>query len=206
MSIKEFLNELSIKRAPGPTPSFNVLDLIRFLKLLAEAGSLGRGKISRMLELGEGTIRTILSRLSEAGLITTSRKGCSLTQKGKALWSALKGVMPEIIELEEVDLMLAPKNVAVLVRGYAEKVRNGIEQRDAAISRGAKGAVTMICKDSRIIIPGVNMDLERGYPATFRKIMFLMKPKDGDVIIVSGASTRKEAEYGALAAAWLTIS
>jgi hypothetical protein len=33
-----------------------------------------------------------------------------------------------------------------------------------------------------------------------------MKPKEGDVIIISSANTPKDAEYGALAAAWSIIS
>jgi len=63
----------------------------------------------------------------------------------------------------------------------------------------------MIYKDKRLIVPGINIDLERKYPETFERIMHLMEPRDGDVIIISGADTLKSAEYGALAAAWTII-
>lgn len=205
MSFKDFLTALSIKKAPGPAPSFSAFDLIKLLKLLAERGYVGRGKISEILGLGEGTIRTILERLCEAGLVTISRKGCSLTQKGMDVWSAIEEVIPKIIEWEDTELSIAPKNVAILVRGRSEKIKSGIEQRDAAVSGGAKGAITIIYKNERLIIPGVNIDLEREYPEIFNKIMRLMEPRDGDVIIISGGDTFKDAEYGALAAAWSII-
>ncbi|MEM3956391.1 MAG: DUF4443 domain-containing protein [Candidatus Bathyarchaeia archaeon] len=205
MSFKDFLTALSVKRAPGPAPSFGAFDLIRLLKLLAERGCVGRGKISEILGLGEGTVRTILERLCEAGLVTISRRGCLLTQKGMDVWSAIEEVIPKIIEWEDTELSIAPKNVAILVRGKSEKIKSGIEQRDAAISSGAKGAITIIYKNERLTIPGLNIDLKREYPEIFNKIMRLIEPKDGDVIIISGGDTVKSAEYGALAAAWSII-
>jgi predicted transcriptional regulator len=204
MSIKDALNTLA-ERVPGPSPSFNVLDLIRTLRLLDGCESIGRGKISGTLNLGEGTTRTILKRLTKAGLITTSKRGCSLTQKGKKFWSSIERIMPKIVEIGNNELTLAPKSVAILVKGCADKVKSGIEQRDAAVSFGAKGAVTLICRNNKLIIPGVSVDLEKDYPIAFRDIMHLINPEDGDVIIVSSADSLKEAEYGALAAAWSII-
>ncbi|MEM0049178.1 MAG: DUF4443 domain-containing protein [Candidatus Bathyarchaeia archaeon] len=60
-----------------------------------------------------------------------------------------------------------------------------MEQRDAVVSSGAKGAITLVCKDNKVIIPGVNADLKRDYPAAFEEIMRLMEPEDGNVIIIS---------------------
>ena len=201
MSIKETLTNLAYKRAPGPLPAFNILDLIRFLRILAESECMGRGKIARKLDLGEGTTRTIIKRLTEESLITKSRSGCSLTYKGKKLWSKIREILPKIVEIEDNELTLAPYSVAVLVKGCAKKVKSGLEQRDAAIISGARSAVTMVFKDNRLIIPGVSFDLRRDYPLAFREIMRLMKPEEGDVIIISSADTLKCAEYGALAAA-----
>lgn len=205
MSIKDFLNDLVAKRAPGPNPSFNVLDVIRFIKLLAKFGPMGRGRISKELGLGEGVVRTILKRLLEADLVTMSRSGCSLTHKGVVFWSKIEEVLQDMVEIERNELTLAPYNVAVLVRERAHKVRNGLEQRDAAVMSGAKGATTIIFKGNKMIIPGVSVDLERDYPLAFREIMRLMRPKEGDVIIISSADSPKNAEYGALAAAWSII-
>ncbi len=201
MSIKEILVNLAYKRAPGPLPAFSILDLIRFFRILAISGRIGRGKIAKKLDLGEGTIRTIIKRLTKEGLITKTRSGCSLTEKGKKFWDKIKEVFPEIVEIKGNELALAPYSVAVLVRGYADKVRSGIEQRDAAVVSGAKGAVTIVFRNNRLAIPGVSLDLKKDYPLAFREIMHLMKPREEDVIIISSADTLKYAEYGALAAA-----
>lgn len=205
MSIKKILSNLACRKAPGPLPAFNVLDLIRFLRILAKSGRIGRGKIARKLDLGEGTTRTIIKRLFEENLIATSRNGCSLTQKGKKLWSKIREVLPEITEIKSNELTLAPYSIAVLVKGRAEKVKSGLEQRDAAIISGAKSAVTIIFRNNKLIIPGVSLDLRKDYPIAFREITRLIKPEEGDVIILSSADTLKYAEYGALAAALSTI-
>lgn len=205
MSIKNLLNEISSKSAPGPSPSFNMLDLIRLLRLLAESGRAGRIKISRELGLGEGATRTMLKRLSEAGLIITLKTGCSLSDRGRSLWNNIAKIMPKIVEIGSNELTLAPKSVAILVKGRADKVKSGIEQRDAAVSIGAKGAVTMVFRNNKVIIPGVSVDLERDYPYAFKEIMRLINPSEGDVIIISSADSLIKAEYGALAAAWSII-
>lgn len=205
MSIKNILNKISSKSAPGPSPSFNMLDLLRLLRLLAESGRAGRIKISRELGLGEGATRTIIRRLAEAGLIVASRNGCSLSDKGRSLWNNIEKIIPKMVEIGSNELTLAPKSVAILVRGRADRVKNGIEQRDAAVSIGAKGAVTMVFKNNKVIIPGVSMDLEKDYPCAFREIMRRMDPGEGDVIIISSADSLIKAEYGALAAAWSII-
>ncbi|MEM2527332.1 MAG: DUF4443 domain-containing protein, partial [Candidatus Bathyarchaeia archaeon] len=152
--------------------------------------------------LGEGAVRTLLRRLTEAGLVITSRSGCSLTHKGMKLWSEIERVLQGMVRIGGSELTLAPYSVAILVRGCADKVKSGIEQRDAAIVSGARGAVTIIFKNNRMIIPGVSENMERDYPSAFRELSCLMKPREGDVIIVSSADSQRDAEYGALAAAW----
>lgn len=205
MSVKAFLEKVASRSAPGPSPSFNVLDSVRLLRLLAEHKRAGRKRISKELGLGEGTVRTMLKRLAETGLIETSRDGCSLSGRGKAIWSEIEKIIPKIVEIGRSELTLAPRSVAILVKGCAEKVKSGIEQRDAAVSMGARGAVTMVFRNNKIAIPGVSVDLERDYPKAFREIMRLMRPEEGDVIIVSSADTLAKAECGALAAAWSII-
>lgn len=206
MSIKKFLNELASEKAPGPRPSFTVLDIIRLFKLLAAYGEAGRGKISKNLGLGEGATRTILGRLAEANLIAKSRSGCSLTQKGRKVWEKIEGIIPKIVEVEENELTFAPFNVAVLIKGHAEKVRNGMEQRDAAVAAGAKSAVTLIFKNNKLIIPSVTTNVEKDYPTAFKKIICLMNPEENDVIIICGADTLRKAEYGAIASALSLIN
>ena len=80
-----------------------------------------------------------------------------------------------------------------------------MKQRDAAVRVGAKGAITIVLKNGKLVIPAVSLDLSKDYPIAFNQITSLMKLEEEDVIIISNADQRREAEYGALAAAWSII-
>ena len=205
MSMKRFLESLMFEKAPGPSPSFSVFDVIKALEIIAEAGSVGRGKLSERLKLGRGATRTLLARLAEAGLISTSRSGCSLTRKGKNLRRRIEETIPQISEIGQNELAFAAYNVVVQVRGRGEKVGKGLEQRDAAVRTGAKGAITLIYKNEKLILPTITDDTAKSYPIAYQQITRLMDLKENDVAIIVCADNLKDAEYGALAAAWTII-
>ena len=205
LSVKSLLERLVLEKAPGPTPSFTVFDIMKAFEVIAEAGFLGRGALSMRLGLGEGATRTLVARLTEAGLVSTSKSGCSLTEKGEETWTSIKAPMPRKASLEKNELTFAPCNVAILVKGRGGKVRKGLEQRDAAVRAGAAGATTLVFRDKKLILPTVSLDLAKDYPKAFHQITRILSPEEDDVVIIAGADKPKEAEYGALAAAWTII-
>ena len=205
MSVKEFLESLMVEKAPGPTPSFTVFDLVKILEIIAETRMIGRGRLSEKLGLGEGATRTLLARLTDAAMITSSKRGCSLTEKGKEVWQRINTVLPRKAMLGKNELTFATHNVAVLVKGRSENVKKGLEQRDAAVRAGARGATTLIFRDNRLLLPAISRDISEAYPRAFRQITSLMDLKEQDVVIISCADQLREAEYGALAAAWTII-
>ena len=203
--MKGFFEELISSGMPGPRPSFSVFDIVKTLMILAEFGSIGRGKLSEKLSLGGGAVRTLLSRLSEAGLISISRSGCALTEEGKRLYREVKRVIPKMCRIGPNELTFAEYNVIVQVRGGAEKVRKGIEQRDAAVRAGAKGAVTLIYRNNKLIMPAITKDVSKSYPVAYQQIIDIVDLDEEDVAIIVCADDPKSAEYGALAAAWTII-
>ncbi len=205
MSVKRFLEDLVLEKAPGPSPSFTVFDIIRVLDIISDMGSVGRGKLSEKLGLGEGATRTLLNRLTEEQLISTSKIGCALTIRGKKVWNDINAMMPHKAELKKNELTIAFHNVAVLVKDRGEKVKKGLEQRDAAVRVGAVGATTLVFKDRRLVLPTVSADVAKDYPKAFHEITSLMKLEENDIIIISSADKVKEAENGALAAAWTLV-
>jgi len=205
MSIKSILESILFEKAAGPGPSFSVYDIIKTLRIIDDAGSIGRGKLSERLGIGGGAIRTLLRRLLEAELILTSRSGCSLTDRGKRLWRRIEEVIPHLSKIGQNELTFAPYNVVVHVRGRGRKVRKGLEQRDAAVRAGAKGAVTLIYRGKRLILPSITDDAEKSFPIAYRQITSLVDLRDEDVAIIACADSLREAEMGALAAAWTLI-
>jgi len=111
---KQLLEKITSEKAPGPSPSFSVLHILHAIELISEE-TIGRSKLAENLKVGEGTVRTIISRLKDANLIATSKAGCTLTNKGLRLWREYKSVFKKKIEIGKNELTLADYNFAVLV-------------------------------------------------------------------------------------------
>ncbi|MEM3725608.1 MAG: DUF4443 domain-containing protein [Candidatus Bathyarchaeia archaeon] len=199
--LKKYLEKVVSEKAPGPPPTFSVLHILRALELIAEKPT-GRGKLAENLNVGEGAIRTIISRLKDAGLITTSKTGCTLTDKGLKLFKEYQSFFKKKIEIGKNELTIAKHSFAVLIKNCGHKIKSGVEQRDAAIMAGAKGATTLLFKKGCLIIPAVSDDVAKDFPEAASQIMASMNPEEDDVIILSSADSLEKAEYGALAAAW----
>jgi hypothetical protein len=161
----------------------------------------GRKKLSKELEMGEGAVRTMIRRLKKSGLIGSSKFGVSMTDKGDRIWRELASIIPVKVHLPRNELSLGPFNVAVLVKDRSAKVRNGLTQRDAAVKAGARGATIIVFKNGKLEIPGVSADLSEDFPEASGQLTKTMNPKDNDVIIIAGGKTLKEADEGVLAAA-----
>lgn len=199
--LKKHLEKVVSEKAPGPPPTFSVLHILRALEIIAEKPT-GRGKLAESLNVGDGVVRTIISRLKDAGLVVTSKTGCTLTDKGLKLFKEYKSFFKKKIEIGKNELTIAKHNFAVLIKNCGHKIKSGVEQRDAAIMAGAKGATTMLFKKGRLMIPAVSDDVAKDFPEAASQIMASMNPEEDDVIIVSSADSLEKAEYGALAAAW----
>ena len=204
-SLKKFMQQISGKKAPGPSTSFTIFHVYYALELMAEK-PLGRNKLAEKLNVGDGAVRTIISRLREAELIDTSKSGCALTTKGKTVWKQFEEVFPKQIDLPKSELNNSEFNHAFLVKNRGEKVGSGIDQRDAAIIAGARRALVIVSKNSRLGIHGVSDDIEKQYPKAAKQILEQLQPNDNDVIIVAGAETALKAKRGAFAAAWSLVS
>jgi predicted transcriptional regulator len=203
--LKKFLESLLEEKAPGPYLSFSIFHLIKALELIAKEGPIGRGKLSEELKTGEGAVRTLIERLKDAGLIMVSRKGCSLTTEGEKIWSKMRLLFPQKVKLEPNELTLSLCNVAIQVRGCGDKVKSGLEQRDAALLAGAKGAVTLLLKRQKLVLPTISKDVAKDFPDAFKKITQGMSLEENDAVVIGCADTWDKAEYGALAAAWSLI-
>lgn len=181
-------------RAIGPLPRFAEVHVRMALELIAERKTIGRKQLTEELGVGEGSVRTILNQLKKRGLITSSRGGHSLTEKGRhALGKPL-----EFVKVDVKDLTVGEVNIATIVRGAADKVKRGVEQRDDAIKVGAQGATVLIFKGGKLQFPN-------GFLRVGKKgsdiIINTFKPRDGDAVVIGTATTLRSAEAGARAAA-----
>jgi hypothetical protein len=169
--------------------------MVKALKIIREEGP-GRKHLASRLGLGEGVVRTLLGRLMDAGLVVTDRSGTGLTEAGQRLISEITRTIPGMPVLVN-DLTVAGCNYMVLIRGGACRVRYGVEQRDAALIAGARGATTLLFSDGELHAPGLD---RRVGPELIRDIMEL-GPTEGDAIVLGSADTALGAEIGAYSAA-----
>ncbi len=190
----------------GPKPGFEITDVIKLFFVLGEGAPRGRKSLSKELQLGEGSVRTLLSRLQEFALVKMERGGCRLTESGVSIYRELAKMITQPKPVDAGPLSQGAWNYVILIRESAAKIRSGLEQRDAAVRAGASGATTVIYAAGRFSLPGVDVDVEKTYPSSFwRALRDLLNPKDGDTIIIVGASSAKAAERGALTAALQTL-
>ena len=185
------------KTAPGRTPDFTAAHLLYALSLLRE-NRVGRKQLAENLRVGEGTVRTILSRLSDEALIEISRPGVSLSPDGVFFLESIEtrliwGAFPA------TDLTVSEFNLFVLVREASDKVRYGLEQRDQALIHGAVGATTIVRSDNQWILPGTGEEVTLDFAEE-------INPNDGDVFVIGTGVDSFTAALGAFSAAIHLVS
>jgi hypothetical protein len=185
----------------GPVHRFADHHVYRTLLLLSDGKRRGRKQVADSINLGEGSMRTIVEYLREKGYIEIRQTGISISPAGSEF---LESMPIRMERLEPSDLSIAARSVAVLVKDKADRISLGIEQRDAAMKAGADGATTVIIKEGGMLVPP-DYRLDEEKPEIARGLWRLLSPRDGDVIIVGTAQEYEKAEDGALAAAFALL-
>lgn len=200
-SIQEKMRAITEPPSAGPAAAFTYVHVCCTLLLIGDEKAIGRIQLSKKLALGEGTVRTIIKHLAKANMIAGTRQGCILTLKGLSLYRRLRGKLSKTLTVDGGQLALDHSNTAVLVKGSAGKVRQGIEQRDAAVRMGGTGACTMLMRNGGFVMPmgADEWRLSSGDPLD-DELKSKFHPKENDVIIIASAKQRTLADYAAIAA------
>lgn len=171
---------------------------------IEKEGYLGRYTLVFILELPDGIIRGLLTRMTQMGYVKTKKfVGSTLTHKGRNRLNQLLNRLKirEIVDIDAGELGLASVSVAAHIRGRAGSVRSGIEQRDAAIRSGATGAITMIFQDGKFLLPPDRLDLAKKNRDVTTLLNQTFQLSDGDVLVIGSANSRWRAAEGVLRAA-----
>jgi hypothetical protein len=196
------LLKLVEKRELGPSPAFGREHTLLAFLTVGEADGIGRHALALRSGLGEGSIRTVLKKLRQAGYVKVDTVGCHLTEAGKKVHESILKKMVPPTTLQSSNLTVGRSQAAVLLRSAAGSVASGIEQRDSAVRMGAAGATTYTMEGGKFTIPGGSTDCERDFPdEVWPTLRAALEPKNDDVVIVCGAHEDKKAKLGALSAA-----
>ena len=190
------------KKEQGPSPVFSKEHVLLAFLTIGAAREIGRQALARSLNLGEGSMRTVLKKFSQAGYVETDTLGCHLTPSGRRLRTSILKSIPSMVPVSDSQVGVGRSQVAVLVRPPGGPFANGLDQRDSAIRIGATGAATYVIKDGKFAIPGNSPDCEKDFPGpVWRVLRSELSPGDGDVVILCGAADETTARLGALSAA-----
>lgn len=158
---------------------------------------IGRVYLSRTLGIGEGRLRSILSRLYSQGIIERIRAGVKLSKKGLLIvedYLRQRGIT-RIFTGNADELGSASSIVAETCLKYDTSV-NILKLRDEAVRGGAQGAIILKYRAGRLIVPPLEDDLCLYARSLCREISGKIKPSEGSIIIVVFADTLREALSG----------
>jgi hypothetical protein len=201
------LQKICNNYAPSRVISFNMVHVFKALQLIKSRGHISRDLLSKELGLGEGSIRTLMRHLQMNNMIIATNAGTTMTQKGKALLLELLSSIPTEMNLPKCSIALGKFNYVVLLKQHSHAIKSGVEQRDAAIKIGAKGATTLLFKQNKFVMPSsTNYDSLQKEPKISKLLIMMLNPEEGDAIIIgSDDMHKKRSEFAAKSAALLTI-
>ena len=181
----------------GPMFRFNDANVYWALHLLSDGRRMGRKRLAEEVGVGEGSMRRIIDTLKEWEFILIKQTGITITKAGQ---SFLNQIPIRPVDLNLKDSVMGEFQQAVLVLGVADKVNNGMEQRDEGIKVGATGCTTVVLRDGVLSIPP-DWNLDENDPANAMKIRKEIGMTQNDIIIIGGGNTQSVAVEAAVSAA-----
>ncbi len=181
----------------GPRPNYCDADIYWALRILSERGRTGRAELSDTLEMGEGSIRSIIKKLRETKLISLFQTGMYISGAGTDFLNALP-IIPIDIKAEEI--VQSEFSQAVIVKNVGNRITIGSEQRDAAIRAGGTACITIVCSDGKLMMPP-DWNLDEKTPTVAQEIRSLDIIEENDVIIIGNAKNIHDARNASVTAA-----
>jgi len=207
--------------SPTIKPTFDLVHIILALFIFEKhADGLGRYRLEKELLIGSGTVKSLVTKLKkDIHFITTvgnnnKRKGHVLTEKGLKYLSKIKKRIP-ILEESDISVLksvlIKSENVHTYfcqLKNAADKITNGMAQRDAAIKVGGIGATCLVYDGVRLLFKhGTISEEERNQMKinddvqTYFTDSFNLKLENNDLIIIGLADDPIKARLVALNAA-----
>lgn len=181
----------------GPMFRFNDANVYWSLHLLSDGRRMGRKRLADEVGVGEGSMRRIIDTLKEWDFINIKQTGITITKAGLSFLDQLP-LRPVNIFVE--GSVAGAYQQGVLVLGGADKVVNGMEQRDAGIKVGADGCTTIVIRDGILMIPP-DWNMDDKTPELAYKIRKEIGMTQSDALIIGGGETPALATEAAITAA-----
>ena len=175
----------------GNIQNFTKIDILRcFLRFNK---NISRQKLARELELGEGTVRTILKILKSKKLLDSTKKGHFLSKKGNEALSQIYEFISAPRNIAMNNIYPNSRKIGVLIRN-APNLKELYKLRDIAVKNKADGAI-MLKFENKLYAP------ESSYEQDYKELEKYFDFRNNDALVISFSNQKREAENGALAIA-----
>lgn len=183
------LQNIVTRKGSSKVLTFSSPHVFKALLSLSDQKYVSRQKFCKELHIGEGAVRTLIQHLKDSGLADSIRAGTYLTPRGQRFASRLFDSIPNQCKIKQCNIAREKYNHAILLRGFASMIGNGMQQRDYAILYGAKGATTLAFENGRFVFPGEAKDCLANDRYTKNLLMEKLKPKENDLIIIASSDS-----------------
>jgi len=183
------------------TPSYKIPHILFCIMLIGkESKGIGRYRIKKEMNLGEGSIKTLLNRLKEEKIIKVDKsrqKGHIITTTGKKIFQNIEKLISYPHELENKDNKFVVGKIAYYSIVDQDYIKNNlgssIDQRDEAIKIGGTGATCLVYDGNQKFgfSDGVSIIL----PIKQKKLT------KGDILIIGAGDSKSDAILTTYAAA-----
>ncbi len=158
---------------------------------------MGRKRLAEEIGVGEGSMRRILDTLKEWEFIEIKQTGITITKGGQSFLNQMP-IRPVDVFIE--GSVMGDFQQGVIVLGGADKVNNGMEQRDAGIKVGGEGCTTIVIRDGALMIPP-DWNIDKEMPELAYTIRKETGMTQDDALIIGGGESKSIAVSAALTAA-----
>src|SRR5580693_7623110 len=95
MALKKQIQAVIASDYRGPKAGYGEVDVLKALWAIGKSrSSVGRHKLGQLTGLGQGEVRTLISRLKDNGLIAVDSKGITFAEKGKKEFDSISRSLP----------------------------------------------------------------------------------------------------------------
>ncbi|MBW2980062.1 hypothetical protein KY360_01420 [Candidatus Woesearchaeota archaeon] len=173
----------------GNISNYTSFDILRTFLAIEENTS--RTSLVEKLDLGEGTVRTLLDMLKDKKLIKSTQLGHSYSDKGASIIEKINKTI-QSKKLESKNIYKDYKKVALLLKNKKD-IDVNYKLRDIAVKNGAEGALIFIYKN-KLILPGLE-------EFKFEELDNLFEYEKNDLLIITFSPSYRWSENAALAVA-----
>lgn len=143
----------------GGQTGYTVYDVVRAMEIMSQGA--GRPLLSKELGLGEASIKTMLRRMRDEGLIVRAGRGNTLSSRGLAAFSAINSMIRVVGPLEGFQWIRDAYAIIIYNVNPPVNIVEAIRWRDYLVAHGCREAIVGGLLDDAVIVPGAPVEVAR---------------------------------------------